>query len=180
MTEAEQSLQDRVESLLNDVHGDRIFSVEDGKVWVSGANARCKGVAEDLALTLVTHGIPCGLVHDDGVHAADFGGVQFRYGDPDALKDDRLRRWLDDALNAFQRRVAKESLAAWQAGNQYLKVVIPTKASPDLESVEVRFRGYEDPIHPPPGSPMEVVDLSPLDDEKTRNQLKAALEDHDD
>ena len=63
---------------MNDVHSDRVFSVEDDVVWVSGMNARCQSVANRMARTLVKHGIPAGLVHDD--NAVQFGGVQFRYG----------------------------------------------------------------------------------------------------
>lgn len=72
---------DEVRELLDDVHADRVFSVEDGVVWVSGMNAHCKRVAEDIAKTLRMHfDTPTSLVHDDGIHAVDFGGVQFRYG----------------------------------------------------------------------------------------------------
>lgn len=69
-----------VESLLDELHPDRVFAVEDGRVWVSGMNAHCVTVAENLAQTLVAHDIPCGLVYDDGIHAVDNGGVQFNYG----------------------------------------------------------------------------------------------------
>jgi len=70
-----------VKTLLNDVHGDRVFSVEDDRVWVSGMNVHCTRVAENMAQTLIKHDIPASLVHDDGVHAANNGGVQFRYGE---------------------------------------------------------------------------------------------------
>lgn len=70
--------RDRAEELLNDTHGDRVFSVEEDVVWVSGMNARCPGVARSMAQTLVEAGIPASLIHDDG--AVRFGGVQFRYG----------------------------------------------------------------------------------------------------
>lgn len=73
--------QQQAEEILNELHSDRVFSVEDGLVWVSGMNQHCKTVAEDMAKTLIQHGVPCGLVHDDGIHAADNGGVQFRYGE---------------------------------------------------------------------------------------------------
>jgi hypothetical protein len=65
--------------LLEDVHGDRVFVVEDDHVWVSGMNANSKSVAQCMAKTLVKHGIPAGLVYEDdaGLH----GGVQFNYGD---------------------------------------------------------------------------------------------------
>jgi hypothetical protein len=79
MTEYDpDELKDRVESLLNDVHGDRVFAVEDGVVWVSGMNARCPTVARRMAKTLVKDGIPCGLVYEDD--AVRFGGVQFNFG----------------------------------------------------------------------------------------------------
>lgn len=73
--------RDEVEELLDELHPDRVFAVEDGLVWVSGMNAHCGRVAEDLAKTLRMHfDTPTSLVHDDGIHAVDFGGVQFRYG----------------------------------------------------------------------------------------------------
>jgi len=69
-------LKNRVEDLLDDVHGDRVYAVEDGQVWVSGMNAHCPRVARRMARTLVKHGVPCGLVYDDAVQ---FGGVQFNF-----------------------------------------------------------------------------------------------------
>lgn len=75
-------LTKRARQLLNDVHGDRVYTVEDGDhgpvVWVSGMNARCPTVARRMARTLQTHGIPAGLVYDDD--ADRFGGVQFNVG----------------------------------------------------------------------------------------------------
>lgn len=65
--------------LLEDVHGDRVFVVEDDRVWVSGMNARCRTVARRMAKTLVKHGIPASLVYEDD--AVENGGVEFRYGD---------------------------------------------------------------------------------------------------
>lgn len=67
-----------VVDLLADEFPDRVYSVEDGIVWVSGMNAHCRYVAERMARTLVSAGIPASLVYDDG--AARFGGVEFRYG----------------------------------------------------------------------------------------------------
>lgn len=79
MTEYDtDELKEQVEELLDDVHRDRVYSVEDGYVWVSGMNAHCPRVAERMATTLVKHGIPCGLVYDDGAEA--YGGVQFNFG----------------------------------------------------------------------------------------------------
>ena len=75
-------LKNRVENLLDDVHGDRVYAVEDGQVWVSGMNARCPAVARRMTRTLVKHGVPCGLVYDDD--AVQFGGVQFNFGPVDA------------------------------------------------------------------------------------------------
>lgn len=77
MSETE-NLKDRVEAILDDVHGDRVYAVEDGQVWVSGMNAHCPAVARRMAQTLVSNGVPCGLVYDDD--AVRFGGVQFNYG----------------------------------------------------------------------------------------------------
>jgi len=68
-----------VEELLNDVHADRVFSVEEDVVWVSGMNAGSPRVARKMARTLVKHDIPAGLVYDDD--AVQHGGVQFNYGD---------------------------------------------------------------------------------------------------
>ena len=58
---------------------DRVYSVEDGVVWVSGMNANCGSLARRMAKEIV-HGldIPCSLVYDDD--AVQFGGVEFRYG----------------------------------------------------------------------------------------------------
>jgi len=70
-----------VKELLNNVHGDRVFIVEDGYVWVSGQNAHCKHVAEKMAKTLLKHDIPAGLPYSDGVDMVQNGGVQFNYGE---------------------------------------------------------------------------------------------------
>lgn len=68
-----------VEELLDDGFGDRIYTVEDDTVWVSGMNANCTSVARQMARTLAhDHDIPTSLVYDDG--AARFGGVQFNWG----------------------------------------------------------------------------------------------------
>lgn len=67
-----------VEDLLNDVHGDRVFAVEEDVIWVSGMNASCGRVARRMARTLTKHGIPAGLVYDDDFDVN--GGVQFNYG----------------------------------------------------------------------------------------------------
>lgn len=75
----ENDHRDRAEKLLRDLYSDRVFSVEDGIVWVSGMNENCRFVARSMAETLVKHDIPAGLVHDDD--AVDHGGVQFRYGE---------------------------------------------------------------------------------------------------
>lgn len=75
----ERDYRQEAKELLEDVHGDRVFAVENGVVWVSGMNARCPTVARRMAKTLVKHDIPTGLVHDDD--AERFGGVQFRYGE---------------------------------------------------------------------------------------------------
>jgi len=70
----------RVEKILTDEFGDRVFSVEDGIVWVSGMNAHCASIARRMAKTLAHgHDIPASLVYDD--RAARFGGVQFNYGE---------------------------------------------------------------------------------------------------
>jgi len=83
MTEYDtDELKDRVEELLDDVHGDRVYAVEDGIVWVSGMNAHCPTVARRMARTLVKHGVPTGLVYDDD--AVRHGGVQFNFGPVDA------------------------------------------------------------------------------------------------
>ena len=69
-----------VETALRNEYDNRVFSVEDGVVWVSGMNAHCKSVAESMARTLTYgHDIPTCLVYDDG--ADRFGGVQFNWGE---------------------------------------------------------------------------------------------------
>lgn len=70
----------RVEDILNRQFGDRVYSVEDGVVWVSGMNSSCYSVARRMAMTLVHgHDIPASLVYED--NAARFGGVQFNWGE---------------------------------------------------------------------------------------------------
>lgn len=68
-----------VEQILDEHFGDRVYTVEDGVVWVSGMNANCKHLAERMAATLVHADIPASLVYDDG--AIEHGGVEFRYGE---------------------------------------------------------------------------------------------------
>lgn len=67
-----------VRELLESMFPSRVFSVEDGTVWVSGMNSGCPMVARRMARTLVTNDIPCSLVYDDD--ADQYGGVQFNYG----------------------------------------------------------------------------------------------------
>lgn len=70
---------DRVEQILDEEFGDRVFVVEDDLVWVSGMNSSCGSVARRMAKSLThSYDIPTSLVHNDD--AARFGGVQFRYG----------------------------------------------------------------------------------------------------
>jgi hypothetical protein len=68
-----------VREILNKKYPDRIFSVEEGVVWVSGMNSDCAYIAHRMAESLAYRDIPTGLVHDDD--AVQFGGVQFRWGD---------------------------------------------------------------------------------------------------
>ena len=75
---ADATEQSHVKEILTETFADRVYSVEDGVVWVSGMNAGCSSVARQMARTLVQHDIPCSLVYDDD--AAKFGGVQFNYG----------------------------------------------------------------------------------------------------
>lgn len=80
MTETSTRGADRVATILDREFGDRVYSVEDGVVWVSGMNSGCTSIARRMATTLAHgHDIPTGLVVDDG--AARFGGVQFNWGD---------------------------------------------------------------------------------------------------
>lgn len=75
-----ESGTERIERILTEEFGDRVFTVEDGVVWVSGMNAGCESLARRMAETLVhSHDIPAGLVYDDD--AARFGGVQFNWGE---------------------------------------------------------------------------------------------------
>ena len=71
--------KERIEEHLEAHFEDRVYSVEDGVVWVSGMNAHCSHVARSMAKEIV-YGldIPCSLVYDDD--AAQFGGLEFRYG----------------------------------------------------------------------------------------------------
>lgn len=68
-----------VKAVLDDVYPDRVFVVEEGRVWVSGMNSDCTRVAKSMVQELVANDIPAGLVYDDG--AARFGGVVFNYGE---------------------------------------------------------------------------------------------------
>lgn len=71
---------DQIAEILGREFGDRVYSVENGVVWVSGMNSGCKSLAQRMAKTLAHgHDIPAGLVYDDG--ATRFGGVQFNWGD---------------------------------------------------------------------------------------------------
>jgi len=71
---------ERVEQILDEEFGDRVYVVEDDVVWVSGMNAGCVSLARMMAKTLAHgHDIPASLVYDDD--AARFGGVQFNYGE---------------------------------------------------------------------------------------------------
>lgn len=70
----------RIEEILEREFGDRVYTVEDGVVWVSGMNSGCSRIANQMAKTLA-HGydVPAGLVYDDD--AVRFGGLQFNYGE---------------------------------------------------------------------------------------------------
>jgi len=71
---------ERVKKILNRHYSDRVYSVEDGVVWVSGMNANCTSVARQMAKNLAhSYDIPTSLIYDDD--AARFGGVQFNWGD---------------------------------------------------------------------------------------------------
>lgn len=71
--------RETVEQILSEEFDGRVFSVEEGVVWVSGMNASCTSVASRMAKTLAHgHDIPTSLVYDDD--ATQFGGVEFRYG----------------------------------------------------------------------------------------------------
>ncbi len=69
---------ERVEQILNDHYGDRVFTVTENTVWVSGINQNCRTVAESMAQELTSHDIPVGLIFDDD--AVRFSGVEFRFG----------------------------------------------------------------------------------------------------
>jgi len=56
-----EGLAIRVENILDNQFSDRIYSVEDGVVWVSGMNQHCGSVARQMADTLVRVDIPCSL-----------------------------------------------------------------------------------------------------------------------
>lgn len=71
---------EHVQELLTEEYGDRIFTVEQDTVWVSGMNADCVTVARRMAQTLAhVHDIPAGLVYEDD--AVAHGGVQFNWGE---------------------------------------------------------------------------------------------------
>lgn len=86
MTDGQQETDvSQVRDILDEEFPDRVFSVEEGVVWVSGMNANCGTVARRMADTLVAYDISCGLVYDDD--AARFGGVQFNWGGVEDLED---------------------------------------------------------------------------------------------
>ena len=66
------------EKILKTVYSDRIFSVEDDVVWVSGMNHNCRSIANSMAKTLSNNDIPAGIVYEDNAELN--GGVQFNYG----------------------------------------------------------------------------------------------------
>lgn len=68
---------DRVQTILDFEFPDRVFVVEDDRVWVSGMNETAKPLAERMTEELIARDIACGLVKDD--EAARFGGVEFRF-----------------------------------------------------------------------------------------------------
>jgi hypothetical protein len=70
---------DEVEELLAGAYDDRIYTVENDVVWVSGMNQQCTYVARRMAKHLTANDIPTSLVYDDG--AVRFGGVQFNWGE---------------------------------------------------------------------------------------------------
>ena len=80
VTKTYMNTKDTIEQIVDEQFPNRVVSVEERVVWVSGMNANCVLIANRIAKELV-HGydIPCSLVyHDD---ADRFGGVEFRYGD---------------------------------------------------------------------------------------------------
>lgn len=81
MSQSAKSKPEQVEELLAQAFGDRTYVVEPGRVWVSTQNQHAKSVADDMAKLLCNHGIPAGLVYDDGVELVHNGGVQFNYGE---------------------------------------------------------------------------------------------------
>lgn len=76
-TTDEKSEKDHVRTVLESQFPDRVFSVEEKHVWVSGMNQSCKSVAERMTEELTFRGFLCGLVHDDEAHR--HGGFQFRW-----------------------------------------------------------------------------------------------------
>lgn len=70
----------RIEELLAEEFPDRVYSVEENVVWVSGMNSNCVTVAERMAKMLTyTYDIPTSPTYDDD--AVQFGGVQFNWGE---------------------------------------------------------------------------------------------------
>lgn len=90
---------------------------------------------------------------------------------------------VESTLEAFERRKAKEALAAWRAGYRYLEVVRPLEQNPvydGLEAFDVGIQAAFVPRRTRPtdhrdGTTTECVELRPLDDRQKRRQLKAAL-----
>lgn len=72
-------VMERIEEILAEYYENRVYSVEEDVVWVSGLNANSGMLARRMAKELTAQGIPCSLVYDDD--AAAFGGLEFRWGD---------------------------------------------------------------------------------------------------
>jgi hypothetical protein len=71
--------RETIADILSREFNDRIYSVEDGVVWVSGANAQSPAAARKMARMLAhCYDIPTSLIYDDD--AAEHGGVQFNWG----------------------------------------------------------------------------------------------------
>ncbi|EMA01804.1 hypothetical protein C437_15331 [Haloarcula vallismortis ATCC 29715] len=72
--------REEVSEILSREFNDRIYTVEDDVIWVSGTNAHCATVARKMARMLAhCHDIPTSLVYDDD--AVAHGGVQFNWGE---------------------------------------------------------------------------------------------------
>ena len=89
-----------------------VYSVEDGRLWFSGMNARVYHKAAKVSALLGDHGYTVGPIEDDGVHAINNGGIVLSVRE--AEQKERVPpgiigvEWEDEELEEFRRKVEED------------------------------------------------------------------------